>query len=152
MPEISNDFPENCLRGVFSSKHIVKETGGVSFEVFIPNTKTSENREDRGEEVSINWEDDESVLEFTLNCRKENGYFLFPNGAVKLKHKYINRINTLPTMENPISCERREIKDNPYHGNIVYREGLTPKVKKMIAYYLAVHASSVISRNDISES
>ena len=89
MPDNSNDFPENCVRGVVLSKHIVKETGGVSFEVFMPNTKTSEIREDQGEEVSINWEDDESVLEFTLNCRNDDGFFLFPNGAVKLKQKEI---------------------------------------------------------------
>lgn len=146
MSNSPNNFPENFLRGVVVVKHIIPETGGVTFDLFMPDTRTATQRDDGGEEVSINWEDNENVIEFTLNCRNDNGNFLFPNGVVQLKREEIHRINKSPTLNHPLSYERRELDNNPYHGNIIFRQGLSERVKKMIATALAVSASTVFTK------
>ncbi len=139
-------FPDHFIRGIVQKKHIIAETEGVTYELFLPNTKTAQLRDDGGEEVSINWEDHDAVLQFTLDMKIENTGYLFPNGAVRLKKDELHRINATPTLENTITYERKKLPNNDYHGNIVYKNGLTDRVKKMIAYYIAATSSKVVNR------
>ena len=139
------NFPDNCIRGVRKQDHVTAE-GGVASVVFQPDSRTAENRADGGAETSINWEDDETVLDFTLN-HKINGQYQFAHGAVRLARREIDRINRHPASTNSLTYERAPLPDNAYHGNIVFRKDLSKPTIKMIASALALASSSVLRRN-----
>jgi hypothetical protein len=138
------DFPDNCLRGVRKQEFITPE-GGVSSAVFHPDFRTSESRADGGAELSINWEDNETVLEFTINL-KSNGYYQFAYGAVRLPRQEIDHINRFPSSMDGLSYERAPLPDNPYHGNIVFRQDLSKPTVKMVAAALALASSKLLQR------
>jgi len=142
-------YPDTFLRGISKGDLIIPETGGVTAELFLPNSKSAVAREDGCEDISINWEDNEDVVAFTLLLKKNESMYQFPNGLVRLNTEEIHRINSLPTMDAPLSYERNELENNPYHGNIVYKSGLTPRIKRMIATSLAISASPVVTRDNL---
>ena len=150
MTSNNDPLPDFCIRGIREKKHIIEEFGPPSLEIFLPLESTAKHRDDKGEEVSVNWEDDDEALKFTIECRDEkSGNFKFPQGVVKLPLDEIERLNNQPTMDNPLFVERKIEDDNPYHGNIVYKSGLRPLLKRMIASSLATHTSQIFTRDGI---
>lgn len=138
-------FPDSCLRGVRKQNDMTPE-GGVASTVFLPDSRTAANRADGGQELSINWEDDTTVLDFTLQF-KVAGQYQFPQGVVQLPRQEIDRINTLPTAKNALSYERAPLADNPYHGNLVFRSDLSKQMINMIAATIALACTKVIRRS-----
>jgi hypothetical protein len=141
------DFPDHCLRGI-SKGHIqntLPELNKVSAVVFYPDESTSAYRLDSGTETSINWEDDDKALEFTLNQTKDD-LPQFPGGAVRLSRTAIEYVNTRPGMQGSLSYERAPLPENQYHGNIVFRANLSKHVIKMIAAALAMESSQIIKK------
>jgi hypothetical protein len=98
---------------------------------YMPDDRTSRDRQDSGSETSINWEDNDTVLDFTL--RNPSHY-----GAAHLQCITIDYLNTQPGSLNALTYERDPKEDNPYHGNIVFRQGLSNPAKRMIAGFLAL--------------
>lgn len=137
-----SSLPDTCLRSLREAKWL-SDDGYVSFEAFLDHPKTRESRAQKGKspgtEVSINWEDDSSVLDFTFRTR--------PNdvGVARLPTAAIYEQNKKPGSLNLISVERDELRDNKYHGNIVYKDGVNKQRMKMIAGALAL-ASKPIKR------
>jgi hypothetical protein len=140
------EYPEFCIRGIRKLKEI-NQDDTVALNVYLPYTKTSETRTDNGSETSINWEDKEEVLNFTLNFRDEKNQLVFANGAVKLAKDEIDHINTLPSTQDTLLYERDELDENPYHGNIVFRAELSNPKRNMIASILAAASSKVFKRS-----
>jgi hypothetical protein len=120
MPKTEGDFPESCLRGLREKDHITEE-GQVLSAAFVPDPRTAANREDGGSEVSVNWEDDAEVADFTWQTRDLCGNIVFPHGVARVALKDIERINSLPGALQSLGWERAPIKDdqeladNPYH-------------------------------------
>ena len=143
-----SDFPDNCIRGIQKLKNVYQDTNTVSAQLFIPDERTIKNRSDGGQETSINWEDDETVLDFTLNQKDENDQnrLLFPNGAVKLPRSEMDKLIADANISNAISYERNPLANNVYHGNIVFRDGLSKPMITMIANVLALYCSEVIRK------
>lgn len=129
------DMPDFCIRGIFKSSLITPE-GDILADVFIPDDRTKKDREDGGSEVSINWEDDEEAVKFTLKK--------YPNGVVRLAKTEIDRVNMAERANNDLSYERTPKADNIYHGNIVFHNHLRPAKIREIAAVLATFCSSVI--------
>lgn len=50
----------------------------------------------------------------------------------------VHHINGQKANLDSLLCERRTLPGNDYHGNVVYREHVTPTREKMIAAALAV--------------
>lgn len=138
------DFPASCLRGVHKQDFITPE-GGVSSAVFHPDFRTAESRNDGGAETSVNWEDDDTVLDFTLRL-KTNSQYQFPHGAVRLRRQEIDHINRFSVSTNSLNYERAALEDNPYHGNIVFKRDLSKPTIKMIAAALALASSKILQR------
>lgn len=132
-------FPENCLRGI-PNNDLVTQDGVPSSNLFYPMNNL---------EVSINWEDDQNALLFTLSQKRDDNEFQFKYGVAILPLVKIDEIINECFLQEPISINREPLEDNPYHGNIVYKESLTKEAKRMIAGMLALNISSVIKR-DIS--
>lgn len=140
------DFPLAFIRGIPKLDNINKERNTVMAALFIPNSKTSQTRSDQGQEISINWEDDGTVLSFTLTMPKENNLtsLAFPHGAVRLLTEVLDEVNNKPATANTLTYERNTLENNPYHGNIVFKSGLPGHTISMIASVLAYSAGNVL--------
>ena len=57
------DYPDNCIRGLSKGCEITVEGFAPEHAFYFDNVQ----RKDGWDEQSINWEDDESVIRFTLN-------------------------------------------------------------------------------------
>ncbi len=137
------NFPDFCIRGIVKKSYIYEDTETVSAALFIPDSRTRVTRSDEGTETSINWDDNDKVLEFTLQTRdeKNQAVLAFPHGAIKLPRHVLDDVVNLPSTFQAITYERQEIDNNPYHGNIVFRAGIPQHTINMIANVLAAHSS-----------
>jgi len=139
------EFPDSCLRGLHKKDYLTVR--GVSAAAFEPDPRTAADREDGGQETSINWEDDETVQELTLSQRDARGNICYPHGIARLPRAWIDRVNELPGSESTLTYERRptladpDRPDNPYHGNLVFRADLPTRAVRMIAGALALAAT-----------
>lgn len=133
--EVTDDLPSACLRGIRVPKWV--EGNAVLFEAFIPDSNTSASREDKGEETSVNWEDDGDVLARTQ--REQNAQ----HGVARVLKENIEYVRTRRQTLDMLFGERREIEGNRHHGNIVFKAGLTKALKKAAANALAIDAEYV---------
>ena len=141
------DFPDNCIRGIAKRTQISIDRANVLAAVFMPNSKTAETREDGCQETSINWEDNEEVMSFTLNHRPSpDQFFSYPNGAVRVPRAKIDDINTFNGTQDGVFYERQKIPGNDYHGNIVFKKELTKTQINFIANMLAAASSNIHTR------
>jgi hypothetical protein len=131
-----NNFPDACLRGL--TKKVLTPENELSSDAFYPNEKTSDQRQDKGMELSINWEDEdkEAVIEITLK--------FFPVGYARLSRSAIDEINRLPGVNGSIIYERAPKENNPYHGNIVYKAGLSKPNRRAISASLTLACVNIV--------
>lgn len=136
-------FPDNCLRGIPNKDFLVKEDGSASAHLFFFSSEQS-NREDEWIEQSINWEDDGSVIQFTLNQKKDSGDSQFKAGIAKIPRREIDRLNRLPSVNGVLSYERSLLETNQYHGNLLLKNNVAKLTMKKIAASLAMLVSEII--------
>jgi hypothetical protein len=132
-------FPANCIKGIPNKDFIDNDSVGSNLFYFL--------LDDRGDgwiEQSVNWEEDDSVIDFTLQQRKGDS-FHFKIGVAVVPRKEIDRINSLPTVKGLLSYERQPITGNPYHGNILLKAITSRPMMKKIAAGIAL-VSEVIRR------
>jgi hypothetical protein len=103
----------------------------------MPDGRTSVDRADGGLETSINWEDDERVVGFTLGRRDQAGF-----GAARLEKANIDSVRQLGCKDD-LGYERAKLEDNPHHGNLVFEKNCLKSRQKMIAAALALAAQHV---------
>ena len=140
MPESAIDLPESCLRGVPSSDRVLDNGVVASHNFYF----VGADRSDKRHEMSINWEDDDGALRFTLRQERE-GKRQFRMGGVRIERKELDRLNHKPVADGCLSYERAEEPDNLYHGNLLI-EGSVPKPRmKQIAAHIANEASRIIT-------
>lgn len=141
-------IPNSFVRGIQKLEYINIERDTVLLTLFLPDQRTKKEREDQGQETSINWEDDDTVLSFTHHMSKENNSnsLAFPHGAVRLRTEVLNEVNTTPATANSIIYERQPLKDNPFHGNIVFKDGIPQHIISMAAAVLAYSAGKILRK------
>lgn len=127
---MTNDYADACIRGVRKADWIVD--GVVSTLAFVPDYKTKEIREDQAFETSINWEDDDKVISYTLNQPTSI------HGALRLPRSVIDNVSGLPRSLNCLKYERKIAHNNPYHGNILFSSSLSTHIIRQIAGSLAL--------------
>lgn len=134
-------YPNNCLRGVFN-KSAVRTDGRPETEVF------NQWQLDGGEFVqSINWEDDDGAIPFTLaQTRRDLETLQFPGGVAVLARIEIDNMMKWPANMGVLSYERAPEDGNRYHGNLRLGPGVTKPHRTQIAGALALAVSSVIQR------
>lgn len=117
------------LRGLNKKKWIDLEQ--VTFEAFYE--PSAPRSEDGGREISVNWEDDEHAVGFTL--RSSTGV----HGAARVELAEVE--NNLARVRESVIFERRTSElepSNAYHGNIVYLKTVTKVRLKQIANVIAL--------------
>lgn len=133
-------YPANCLRGI-SQKDAIAEDGNIAPHAFF--FHEADKRADGWIEQSINWEDDEKALPFTLAQRRTNGTPQFLYGLAVIPRLELDRLCALVTVAGRLAYERRVREDNPYHGNLLLNANMPKITKVMIAAGIALHASRV---------
>lgn len=106
-------------------------------EAFLPDPRTAKDREDSGEETSVDWEDDAEVA--TKALRRSNAAF----GLARLAVSDIDYVNRGANTINALLTERAPEPDNLHHGNLVFRAGLPKRVTRMIANTLGLVSTYV---------
>ena len=134
------NFPENCIRGIPNETYLPDGSVGAHLFHF--------NLPDRGDgwtEQSVNWEDGDFVIEFTLAQRKADGELQFKGGVAVIPREEIDRLNNRPIVKGLLSYERQPIQDNPFHGNILLRANTPKPTMKLIAAGLALAITRIVS-------
>ena len=113
----------------------VHEDGLIATDAFVPDPKTSSNRQDGG----LNWEDDSHAEAFTFRDQQNAGH-----GAARLERSDAEHAGRGPGARGiRMFCERRILEANPYHGNLVFVTGLPKHVCRQVAAALAMKAVHV---------
>jgi len=128
-------YPNACLRGLRSSKHVHADLGQVATEAYMPDSRTADGRADGRMETSINWEDEPEVVGFSLAKKDQAKYGLgrLPRSALDL----------LISEKRGIDYDRDIKPGNKYHGNILYAKDLSPPVQRMLAGFLALSSEYI---------
>ena len=137
------NYPKNSLKGIPNDSYL-SEDGSPGSHLFY--FKENHLRDDGWIEQSINWQDDENAIHFTLGQRKEDGNYQFKSGVVVIPREEIDRLNRRPTVNELLSYERQPLENNSYHGNILLMSGVPKPTMKKLAAGLALAASKTILR------
>lgn len=135
--EVDN-LPQTCLRGLKKADWV--KDGSILTPAFLPDQRTAEARADGGQEVSVDWEDDDNVEARALAQWRQAAH-----GLARLPRSEADRINRMPNTLRALLCERYRLDDNPHHGNIVFTRGLAKHHIPMIASALALASTHVPS-------
>ena len=128
-------FPNRCIRGIPNETYL---EGGllVSYNLF-PFDKTR-CRPDGWVPESINWMDNENVIEFTLSQKKENGEEQFRAGIAILFRDELDKLKRRAGITEFLDYERSPLPTNDYHGNILLNNGISSILKTMVRSALAL--------------
>lgn len=135
-------YPENFLRGIKNSTYL-SEDGHVRAHLF----HFDNNQENNRWEQSINWEDDDSAIDYTLNYTGDDDVLLFGAGLAVVPRDCLECIGNWHTIEGNLSydhCESPDNPDNPYHGNILLASSVPKRIMKMVAGAIALAVSEII--------
>lgn len=117
-----DDFPPTLLRGVPNKNaQFFDNQGRVTGNVFRPHDK--QEPEQGFYKISINWEDDNTVEEFTLKEKLDDGSYHYRGGVVRLCLARINSMQREIAWQGSIEYNREPIPGvNDYHGNLLLKE------------------------------
>ena len=133
------DYPDNCIRGLSKGCEITVEGFAPEHAFYFDNVQ----RKDGWDEQSINWEDDESVIRFTLNQKKEKGDIKYVNGVAVISRYNIDRLIDRMA-KGLLRYERKRIDGNRYHGNILLKSGTSKKAMKIIAAGISLSVEKIV--------
>jgi len=137
---IIGDYPDQCLRGI-KSKTLIPEEGLVNNELFYFDEKNSNGFF----ELSINWNDPEKAIPFTLAQKKDDGVEIkYKGGIAVIDRSELDKINKLQLLNGMLSYERAKLPENLYHGNLLLNGDVSKLKRKYIAVTLAIHVSEII--------
>ena len=142
------NYPKNSIKGIPNNSYFHAGTVGAHlfyFKQIIDDVAIV--RDDGAAEESINWEDDECAIDFTLNQRKKNGDLQFGEGVAIIPRSELDRLSRLPAIRGLLSYERSPLDDNPYHGNLLLPVNVPKPIMKLIAGGTALGISGIITQN-----
>ncbi len=121
MPTKNNSeyYPDTFLRGLPNKEDYIKENGEPSAKIF--SLDSGQEPIDNWYEFSINWEDDKSVLDFTLR-QKMNKEIKYKGGVVRFIRKKIDNFMKEPPCQGYIDYNRKldPSEENDFHENILF--------------------------------
>jgi hypothetical protein len=136
------EYPDNCLRGILNDSFLVRGEKKAAPHLFYFND--APERGDGWKERSINWQDDDDALGFTLSYRDEGSEeFKFKAGVAVLARDEIDLVMRLRHAIDNLKYERQGLEGNPYHGNLLLRAGTPLSVERMIGAALALTAEVI---------
>lgn len=147
---LETSYPNNCIRGLKNSGDLLEQDRTVRAHVFcFDGTPTKEKDGEKWKEESINWEDDDSAVNFTLNQRKEAGSIKFRAGVAILPREAIDSLNKQPTIRGVLSYERSPLKYNDFHGNLLLKASVHKLTMRSIGASLAMAVQKILPNPNI---
>ena len=141
MTPARDTYPENCLRGITGEHGILDEVPAprVSTDVF-----QFETRDDGGFSQSINWQDDDNAIPFTLAQTRRDRVTPQFVGLAVVATAELDRLSKLAAVGGVLSYDREPTDENPYHGNLLLAVGVPKPQKAQIAAALALLVTQII--------
>ena len=135
------DYPERFIKGI-PHNNLINDDGIADQQLFAFIDRGE--REDDWIEQSINWQDNEEVINFTLNQTRK-GEIHYKAGVALVLTEELERLKRRPQYMGKIDYERNMTEDNPYHGNLLIIRTLSKPTKNAISAHLAI-LSEIVSR------
>ncbi len=136
-------FPDSCLRGIKNDSESYLVGGMPTMNLFLFDFDKETNKWKQ----SINWEDDEHVVAFTLTQKKDDDTFRYKCGVARIGRAKIDGIRSLPQVKGLLSYNREPLEGiNPHHGNLILEGETLKHVRGLIASALALACDPVIYR------
>jgi hypothetical protein len=135
-------FPEYCLKGI-KAKDCISEEG----EILAPLLYFDKDVTSGSWRQSVNWQDDDLAIDFTLAQKRSDETLLFKYGLVSLSRSDIDRIKGRPYVNGALSYDREPLPSNPYHGNLVLEDRVSKLRMKTIAAILVSAKERVFPQN-----
>jgi len=116
------NYPPTFLRGIpHKGPQYFDNQGEVLGHIFRPHDR--DLPEAGVFKVSINWEDDATVEDFTLRAIKDDGTLHYNGGAARVSLEKINLMRQEPPYVGTVGYQRDAIRGvNEYHGNLLLNE------------------------------
>jgi hypothetical protein len=149
----SADLPGSCLRGIRRQEWLYRSDEGVHVHqvAFMPEESAMPAADERGWlETSVNWEDDDGAVSFTRAQRTDKGHSLNAHGVARLATTAVHGWIQAAPIRDTLSCERRPLPDNRYHGNLLFHSSLPKPMLRMLAGALALKSRLVPDGGDMS--
>jgi hypothetical protein len=124
------DYPPTCLRGIPNKEpQYFSTTGDITGYIFRPHSEQKPNKAG-WYELSINWEDDDTVEKFTLQTLRDNGSIKYKGGVARVGRNRIERLGKIEQFNGYIGYERSPLPDNPFHGNVLLHQDKVKQAPK----------------------
>lgn len=136
--------PNNCLKGIPNNDFLQYDSFVRSHLFYFKGPEDA--RADGWIEQSVNWEDDELAIDFTLNQKKDDGKVQFEAGIAVVPTEEIKRLSKSPPLKDRFSYERKSVETNKYHGNLLLINDTPKVVMKQLAAALALQVSSIVKQ------
>jgi len=140
------NYPVDYIKGIPNNDFLIKEDWSIGSNLFF--FKMEDARLDGWVEQSINWKDDDTVVDFTLNQTKNDGTPQFKAGIAIFPRDELDKLNRQPTIKGLLSYEREPLENNTFHGNILLKAGVPKLTMKKIAAGIALTVSEIKLRNN----
>lgn len=129
------EYSERLIRGI-SNSDFLDEEGRASAQLFQFDVG---ERKDGYSEVSVNWYDNIEALDFIMNQKKKDrDDYQFKFGAAIMRRSWLDEEIARPNCKGALTYERKPIEGvNPYHGNILQKDGLAKHIRLVLAASLA---------------
>lgn len=125
-------YPDSLLRGI--SGKFVDSEGILSGEAF----QLDSVRKDGFCEISIAWYDEPAAFDILMKQKSERtDEIQFKYGAAEIERKALDIYMKPHVLANQFKYEKKPTAENPYHGNLLVLNELTPAMKKIIKVKLA---------------
>ena len=141
-------FPDDCIRGIVNPDCLVRVEGGLVADSNLFCFHGSSDQTDGWINESINWNDNDDVVGFTLGQKNADGTPQFTAGIAIIPLSELDRIKKRFPRGGYFDYERAPIEANPYHGNLRLRENIEKRLKKTVRAALAL-AAEIRPREDV---
>ena len=138
------NFPSKCLRGL-STQESVSSQGRVTQHAFF--FKKESNNSQGQLENSVNWFDDDGVIQLSHLQTRADGQPQFKFGLALFSTDQLNFICNQPHILGKLMYERAPMPDNKYHGNLLLDQTYSDADMKTLAGFLAA-ISTLRTRSD----
>jgi hypothetical protein len=138
-------FPERCLRGLRDRDHLQRDQNGSTVwilgKAFEPPWSTRQDRvSNRAKsdhyESSINWED-HATESFQILCTDQKNAKCGIVSICLADLKTARQVN--PLAATSLDWERDPIRNNPFHGNLLFSGNLPRPIVRELAAVIATH-------------
>ncbi len=138
-------FPNLFIRGISNKQDLDEESivlsGAFDFQEV--------SREDEyGNELSINWIDDDGAIDEAKNKEKENGELQFKAGLAILNRTKIDLFFHDHIEQNRFNYERDALPNNKYHGNLLINKSVKKSIVKILKASLSLCVDKVLANEE----